>query len=94
MNKSEIVRMVAKSTNIAIPAVDEVVNSFLKFLTLNLAVGEEVTVRGFGRFEVRPRPPVTLKNPRTGEPIEVPARNTVVFLPSGKLKERMNGDAA
>lgn len=94
MNKSEIVKAVARQTNIEAPVVDEVLASILKLVVLNLAVGEAVMMRGFGRFECRDRPPTTLRNPRTGEPIPVPARTTVVFLPSALLKGRVNGDAA
>lgn len=92
MNKGEMVKVVAQATDNAVPVVQEIVDTFLRVLTLTLAVGEEVTFRGYGRFESRPRPPKTLKNPRTGELIHVPARNTVVFLPSANLKDRMNGD--
>lgn len=92
MNKGEIVQVVARTTNTKPPVVQEIFDTILRILVLTLAVGEEITLRGYGRFEPRARPPTTLKNPRTGQPIHVPARTTVVFLPSSNLKDRMNGD--
>ena len=92
MNKGEIVKAVARRKGITISTAHDVVEDFFDVAKTSLAVGEEVTVRGFGRFELRDRPPVTLKNPRTGDPILVPPRQTVVFLPSMTLKARLNGD--
>lgn len=83
---------VARQTQLKTYVVDEVVTSLLNITTMSLAAGYEVSFRGFGRFEPRVRPPVTLRNPQTGTPIPVPARTTVVFLPSARLKGRMNTD--
>jgi nucleoid DNA-binding protein len=90
VNKSDLVRMAAKRTSVTIPVADDVINAFLDLVVLNLATEQEVSIRGFGKFEPRMRPPVTLKRPTDGEPIDVEARRTAVFLPSMTLKERLN----
>lgn len=92
MNKSDLVRMAAKRTSVTIPVADDVITAFLELLVLNLATQQGVSLRGFGRFEPRVRPPVKLKRPTDGEPIDVGARRTAVFLPSTSLKTRLNAD--
>jgi DNA-binding protein HU-beta len=41
--------------------------------------GERVTVRGFGTFQVKHRNQRLARNPRTGEPITIAARDQLVF---------------
>lgn len=45
---------------------------------------------GFGTFTVKHRKAREGRNPRTKEPITIPASNTVNFKPSPTLKERIN----
>ena len=90
MNRSEVIRAVARKSQVRVPIVDDVLSTFFDVVTMNLSVEEEVSLRGFGKFEPRSRPPVTLKNPQTGDPIPVDERKTVVFLPSPNLKEKLN----
>lgn len=47
-----------------------------------------VEIDGFGTFELHTRKARRARNPRTGEPIEVPAKVTVKFKPTGALKRQ------
>jgi DNA-binding protein HU-beta len=47
--------------------------------------GETVQLKGFGSFSVIETKPRTGRNPRTGKPIEIPARRRVRFKPSKSL---------
>ena len=42
--------------------------------------GERVSIQGFGAFELRELKERKIKNPRTGDIIEVPKRKKVVFV--------------
>ena len=55
-----------------------------------LARGDGIELRGFGTFKVRHRKARTGRNPRTGEPVEVPARDVPVFKPSRLLRNRVD----
>lgn len=48
-----------------------------------------VEIRGFGAFSLRLRPARQSRNPRTGEPVAVPARHAVHFRPGAELRERV-----
>ncbi len=44
---------------------------------------------GFGTFKVAERSARTGRNPRTGEPMEIPASKTVKFTPAAALKKSL-----
>ncbi len=50
-----------------------------------LKKGERVSFPGFGTFYVSERRARTGRNPRTGETIQIAAKNVVKFKPSSKL---------
>jgi hypothetical protein len=45
-----------------------------------------IEIRGFGTFKVRERKSRLARNPRTGDPVEVPPRAVPVFKPSKELR--------
>jgi integration host factor subunit beta len=49
--------------------------------------GEKVELRGFGSFRTRERGPRRGRNPKTGEPVDVPAKRVPYFKPGKELKE-------
>ena len=66
-----------------------VVDAFLAAVKDALERGEGIEIRGFGTFKVRHRKARTARNPKTGEPVEVPARPAPVFQPSILLRDRV-----
>jgi DNA-binding protein HU-beta len=48
---------------------------------------------GFGSFSVKEKAARLGRNPRTGEKINIPAKTSVIFKPSKKLSEAVNGKA-
>ena len=66
-----------------------VVDAFLAAVKDALERGEGIEIRGFGTFKVRHRKARTARNPKTGEPVEVPARAAPVFQPSVFLRDRV-----
>lgn len=48
-----------------------------------------VRIHGFGTFRLARMAPRRGVNPRTGEPIEIPARNRVLFRPAKALRDRV-----
>lgn len=90
MNRSDVTRAVANLEGIPLATVEQVLGASLDVITLALAAGEPVNLRRFAKLEPRTRPAVTRRNPKTGEEIKVPERQTVAFLPSPSLKDRLN----
>ncbi len=65
------------------------------FDTLSAAViaGDEVRIHGFGTFKPVQRAASTRRNPRTGEPVQVPAHRAVRFSPSTTMNAALRGPA-
>jgi integration host factor subunit beta len=55
-----------------------------------LVKGEWVELRGLGTFEVRQRPARVGRNPKTGAPVEVPARKGPFFRMGKELRAILN----
>lgn len=91
MNKTDLIQAVALREQIKPEDAEHVFDSFLEVISLSLACEEDVTIRNFGRFEHRKRNAVRRRNPRTGDPVDVPSRNSVGFRPAPRLRERVNG---
>ena len=52
--------------------------------------GEKIELRGFGSFRVRSRDARRGRNPKTGEPVDIPAKRVPYFKPGKELKELIN----
>ena len=91
MTKADLVERAADAVGPRVTKKDcgLVVDAFLDAVKDALERGEGIEIRGFGTFKVRSRKPRTARNPRTGEPVEVPARAAPVFQPSTLLRERV-----
>ena len=87
MNKGQLVDRMAKSAGIFKSAADKALNGFMEAVTESLNTGEKVTLVGFGTFSVTERKARTGRNPRTGKPMEIPAKKVVKFRPGTKLSE-------
>lgn len=91
MNKKEFVEAMASKTGKSKVESAEFVDAFLDTVTEALGNGESVQFVGFGTFEVRERGARTSRNPRTGEPIQVPATKLPAFKVGSGLKNTVKG---
>ena len=72
----------AERAQITKAAAREEVKWFFDTLSSAVLAGEEVRIHGFGTFKAVQRSASTRRNPRTGEPVQVPAHRAVRFIPS------------
>jgi DNA-binding protein HU-beta len=86
MNKSELVEQVADRAALSRGQAAGAVDAALAAIEAELAGGRDVTITGFGRFSVSERAARQARNPRTGEPIDVPAGRAARFSPGSQLK--------
>jgi integration host factor subunit beta len=90
MIKADLINKMAKKMSIARQEAETGVNIFFDILKEALLRGEEIELRGFGSFRFRKRSSRSGRNPRTGEPVEVPPKKVLYFKPSKLLKEMIN----
>ena len=90
MNKTELLSAVAKESGIKKADVETIVENFTNIIIDAVAKGEKVQITGFGSFERRERGERTVKNPRTGEPIQVAPSKNPAFSAGSVFKEKVN----
>jgi len=66
------------------------VDAFVMCVMEGLQRDNRVQIPGFGTFTLRHKKPRVARNPRTGEPVEVPAKKSVGFKVSDNLKKYIN----
>lgn len=93
MNKSELVADVAEKSGLTKKAAGDAVEAVLGAISDALAVGEKVTLVGFGTFEVRSRAARKGVNPATRAPIRIPATKVPAFKAGKSLKEAVGKKA-
>jgi len=62
-------------------------------MTASLVDGQRVEIRGFGSFSLHYRPARVGRNPKSGEPVMLPAKYVPHFKPGKELRDRVNGTA-
>lgn len=90
MNKTELIDAVAEGADISKAAATRAVDTVLDSISKSLANGNQVTLVGFGTFSVKERAARTGRNPRTGEPIDIPAAKVPGFKAGKALKDAVN----
>ena len=68
----------------------ELTESVLEIIKKSLESGEDMLIRGFGKFCVREKNERRGRNPATGEDLPLDARRVVTFRCSKVLKDRIN----
>ncbi|MDD3800562.1 MAG: integration host factor subunit beta [Gammaproteobacteria bacterium] len=61
----------------------------LNAIRATLSRGDRVEIRGFGSFNLHRRPSRKAHNPRTGEPVVVPAKWVPTFKAGKELRQRV-----
>ena len=83
MTKAELVDHVAESVQLPKNKTEAVITEFLRGIVEALHEGDKVELRGFGSFRLRHRQARSGRNPRTGTPIQIPAK-TIPHFSAGK----------
>ncbi len=91
ITKKDFIDRIAKTTQCKHVAVKAVVQQFLDEIISELAKGNRLEFRDFGVFEDREQAARVAQNPKTLEPVEVPAKQRVKFKMGRIMREGMNG---
>ena len=90
LGKTDIFRRVADEADLTQMAASKAINAFTAVICEALAEGDSVQLVGFGTFEVRERAARQGRNPSTGEPVDIPAKNVPVFKVGKEFKDAVN----
>jgi integration host factor subunit beta len=95
MTKSELIEsLVRKQVQLGYKDIELAVKTMLEHMASTLASGQRIEIRGFGSFSLHYRPSRVGRNPKSGEPVMLPAKYVPHFKPGKELRDRVNGVAA
>ncbi|MEA2626634.1 MAG: DNA-binding protein HU-beta [Candidatus Binatota bacterium] len=91
MTKADLIERLATKADLPRPRAEEILNHVLDDITDGLKRGDKVNISGFGTFTVSNRKARTGRNPKTGEPIDIPATRSAKFRAGKNLRDSMVG---
>jgi integration host factor subunit beta len=91
MTKSELIeKLAAQQTHLMHKDVELAVKLVLDQISNALARDDRVEIRGFGSFALHHRPARVGRNPKTGDPVQIPPKRVPHFKPGKEMRERVN----
>ena len=87
MNKQDLINAVAAGTDLPKAKAKEVVESVFDNIKAALGKADTAQFIGFGTFRVEHREARQGRNPQTGEPMQIEAKNVVKFKAGKELAD-------
>ena len=87
MNKAELIDAMASDAGLSKADAKRALDSFVKCTTKSLKKGDRVALVGFGSWQVNKRAARKGRNPQTGKPITIKAKNVVKFKAGSDLSK-------
>ena len=94
MTKAELVDKVATTMQLPKYQTARVVELFWQCILDALEAGDKVELRGFGSCRLRHRQARTGRNPKTGDPVAIPAKRVPWFTAGKALRALMGSPRA
>ena len=92
MKKIELVREIAKATNMTQTQAADALNATLTIIKEALKNQDDVRLVGFGSFKVNTRKARTGVNPQTKKPMKIAESKVAKFVPGKELREMVNAN--
>ena len=95
MNKADLVKAIHSSLGVSTETAKAIIDTAIKQITIALANGEDVTLRGLGVLKTKRKNQRMGRNPKTGKDAVISARTVVTFKAStilaSKVKDSKHG---
>jgi nucleoid DNA-binding protein len=82
MTVVELAKQVAENEGVPKGTTQKITRAVFALIEAEVRAGRKVNIQGFGSFTPRFTPERTMRNPRTGDPVLVPAKTRLAFKPS------------
>ena len=90
MTKPELVAAMAMMAGATKADTERMLNAFILVVQEELKAGNKVRLDGLGVWAPVTRAARASRNPQTGAPVDVPAKNSVSWKPGKELKRLVN----
>jgi len=87
MNKASLADAIAGKIGVSKADSERAIETVIDSIVSTLKSGNEVSIAGLGIFSAKERAARTARNPRTGEPVQVPAMRVPKFRAAKALKD-------
>src|SRR5205809_6085855 len=87
--KKDIVKQISDRYGLTQLKTKDIVQDVFNSVLATLVAETRIELRNFGVFEIRRREARKARNPRTGEPVDVPAKNVVTFKPGKEMEDQV-----
>jgi nucleoid DNA-binding protein len=94
MNKRQLVAAVAADAGVAEKQVGQVITTFLDRITTAVSSGDEVNLKGFGKFSMKERKARQGRNPATGTPLSIGPVKLAKFRAGRAFKKQVRSTEA
>jgi len=94
VNKAELIDKIAEGSGLDKRQADKALQAFLDTIKAAVARDDTVALPGFGKFSRSERKAREGRNPRTGEPVHIPASKAVKFSVAADFKKKVNSNDA
>ena len=90
MNKQELVAAIAAKAGLTKIDAEKALSAFIETTKETLAKKESIQLIGFGTFSISERSARTGRNPKTGNEIQIAAKNVAKFKAGKSLSDAVN----
>lgn len=90
MNKNDMIRYVSKKTNFTQENAKIAIDAVYEGIAEALKNDKKLIIHGVGTFENVERAARMGRNPKTGEPLPIPATHTIRFKVAKEIKSYIN----
>ena len=87
MNKQDLIKDIAERGEFTKADADAALKAVQGAIAAALVNGDKIILPGFGTFKVVETAARVGRNPKTGEPVEIPAKRKIKFNPTQALKD-------
>lgn len=91
MNNSDLVEQIAAANNLTKVDAKKIVDSVFDTIAEAASKGDEIALKGFGKFKVKHTPAREGRSPATGETIKIAASKKLTFSAAKAVKDKLNG---
>ncbi len=90
MTKTDLVNYIAEETGLTKADATRALDAMMSGVIKGLKDDAKVALTGFVTFTAKKKEAKTGRNPKTGEPVKIPARVAVTIKAGSKLKDALN----
>lgn len=90
MNKKDLIALLANKTGLKQYEVKKVIETFSATVIEKIEADEKVSLKGFGMFYPVFHGSRPVRNPKTGEEMDLTPRNSIKFRPGDDVVRKLN----